>query len=96
MMEAMKYLLVFLTALFFSGCQSSSQSLTLNLQPHQIYRGYPCQDSCGEFQYGYEQALANKLTQPSQCGTGASPSVVGCKAYLADIASEKNNSGLSL
>lgn len=70
-----------LLSLFLGACTVST---AINIQPNQIYRGYPCGDHCLAFQKGFERAEQQNLTQETACSGQQLEEITGCKAYITE------------
>jgi hypothetical protein len=75
--------LVLFLSFFLAGCVVVA---TATIKPNQIYRGYPCGDTCAAFQAGYDQAEATHLTESLQCAVFSLDQAAGCQAYLHEYA----------
>ena len=80
--------LVLLTifVLFLSGCNQLSTSVSTDqaYADDQVYMGYPCQETCPEFQQGFEWAKNNDITEVINCSGETEAEITGCKAYVTE------------
>jgi hypothetical protein len=70
-------------SLCLSACTPTPPALQID--PGQVYLGYPCGDNCGDFKAGYEAARDQNLHDADACGTDVSPRTTGCKAFVLDL-----------
>lgn len=71
---------------FLSGCNQLSSSISTDqaYADDQIYMGYPCLDTCEEFETGFEWAKANQIIEAINCSGETDTEITGCKAYVTE------------
>ena len=85
MIQAKYLLLVPVLALTLTGCTNVQTDYQKSIENQQLYQGYPCGDTCADFQIGYDQAKASDLKAESECQGNNLAQITGCKAYISDF-----------
>jgi len=81
-----KLFLPLLSCLVLAACTSTvSPQILSSYSPDQVYKGYPCSDSCAQFETGYLQAERDQYNIESQCQGSSSAEIIGCKAYINEF-----------
>jgi hypothetical protein len=84
----MKYLpLVVLCLILFAGCTSTIVSSDIN--PTEVYKGYPCFGNCEAFKTGYESADKQALETMESCSNFPSNELLGCEARVQEFIIKK-------
>lgn len=81
----MPAVIVLVISFFLAAC-GGPQVNEQGFNQDQLYQGYPCFDSCPDFEQGYTYASENKITDPEECTGNNLPQITGCKAYASDYA----------
>ena len=69
-----------------AGCNQLSSSISTDqaYADDQVYMGYPCLESCDQFEVGYKWAKDNQITEVINCSGETEAEIIGCKAYVTE------------